>query len=218
MIGLASGLEIHHLPRGIARPRTTADRVPTALRRCCGRLDRRVENGIWARHSFLARCVARAYSMPSAGTADAIPQVAARTAVSPLPRDWLWATATAQSRGKGGGGGTSGDRHRQGDCRKSTPDSRPVPKAGTICPEKRVRTPLPSSLLWSGGEACRKWNMGSSFVPSPQRSNGLLDAKCRDRRCHPPGYGPYSRLPSPARPAVGSSDRSIAGQGRGDSK
>ena len=137
MIGLASGLEIHHLPRGIARRRTTADRVPTALRRCCGRVDRRVENGIWARHSFLARCVARAYSMPSAGTADAIPQVAARTAVSPLPRDWLWATATAQSRGRGGGGRTSGSRHRQGDRRKSAPDLRPVPKAGTICTEKK---------------------------------------------------------------------------------
>jgi hypothetical protein len=149
MIGLASGLEIHHLPRGIARSRTTAERVPTALRRCCGRVERRVENGIWARHSFLARCVARAYSMPSAGTADAIPQVAARTAVLPLPRDRHWGTATAQSRGKGGGGGggTSGDRHRQGDCRKSTPDSRPVPKAGTICADKRVLTPFPPHLF-----------------------------------------------------------------------
>jgi hypothetical protein len=64
--------------------------------------------------------------------------------VSPLPRDRLWETATAQSRGRGGGGGTASDRHRQGDRRKSTLDSRPVPKASTSCPERRVLTPSSS--------------------------------------------------------------------------
>jgi hypothetical protein len=74
-------------------------------------------------------------------------------AVSPLPRDRLWGTATAQSRGRGGGGGTASDRHRQGDRRKSAPDSRPVPKASTLCPQKKSPDTFASACLTFQGIA-----------------------------------------------------------------
>jgi hypothetical protein len=48
---------------------------------------------------------------------------------------------------RGGGGGTSNDRHRHGERRKSTPDSRSVPKASTIWTEKTEGFPVRLTLF-----------------------------------------------------------------------